>query len=328
MEARRAALKIVADLTAAELSRSAHNPRAEWTAWTDGFFYEKYQDSPKSLLRYQNCWKQMKKFLEDRKINFPSQVRYQHALDYMSWRKADGTHHNTARLEVVILGMVMQEAVRRGFITANPIVKTGIVKMKSPERPELTDADIDAIRTALLAEEEWMRVAFEIALHTGCRLNETRIDFANIDLEKRIVTYRAPKGGDIRAFTAKFRTELVPILERIKATGAKYTLEFPQETNAYPDVTTNHWSRFFAQLRKTGTLSDPNISFHSTRVTFVTRHVRARTDERIVKKLVNHSSTLVHRIYSRLRAEDVTDQELQIPLPPPRDACPANPGPS
>ena len=68
-----------------------------------------------------------------------------------------------------------------------PLEKTGVMLMltrwsasscggtKPPKKPELTDKEISQIREALKEEPEWMQVAFDIALHTGCRLRETHL---------------------------------------------------------------------------------------------------------------------------------------------------------
>jgi integrase len=222
--------------------------------------------------------------------------------------------------------MVMKQAVRLEFAQGNPFAQLGIERVEPKEKAELTDADIDVIREALKKKPEWMQLAFEIALQTGCRLSDTSIYMKDIDLERRTITFQKPKGGKKRAFTIKFSVNLLPLFEKLKGDSREKTLELPQKNYSYPEINTNNFSRFFKSLHKEEKLSDPSITFHSTRVTFITRHARARTDERIVKKLVNHSSTLVHQIYSRLKAEDATDRELEIGLPAP--IAPPNQPPS
>jgi integrase len=316
-QARREALKEVAEITARELSRSTFNDASRWEAWVINFLEMHYKGRDKTLVKYRSCWEKVYKFLVEEGIRYPAQVKYSLAEKYMRWRMADGAHHNTARLDLVLFSMVMKQAVRLEFAQGNPFAQLGIERVEPKEKAEITDADIDVIREALKTKAEWMQLAFEIALHTGCRLSDTSIYMKDIDLERRTITFQKPKGGKKRAFTTKFSTGLVPLLERLKADGREKTLELPQKNYSYPEINTNNFSRFFKALHKGEKLSDSSITFHSTRVTFITRHARARTDERIVKKLVNHSSTLVHQIYSRLKAEDATDKELEIGLPAP-----------
>ena len=317
VQARREALKEVAEITARELSRSTFNDSSRWEAWVINFLEMHYKGRDKTLVKYRSCWEKVHKFLVEEGIRYPAQVKYSLAEKYMKWRMSDGAHHNTARLDLVVFSMVMKQSVRLEFAQGNPFAQLGIERVEPKEKAELTDEDIKIIREALKKKAEWMRLAFEIALYTGCRLSDTSISMKDIDLERRTITFQKPKGGKKRAFTTKFSVNLLPLLESLKADGREKTLELPQKNYSYPEINTNNFSRFFKSLHKDEKLSDPSITFHSTRVTFITRHARARTDERIVKKLVNHSSTLVHQIYSRLKAEDVTDNELEIGLPVP-----------
>jgi len=325
-QARREALKEVAEITARELSRSTFNDASRWEAWVIGFLEMHYKGRDKTLIKYRSCWEKVHKFLIEQGIRYPAQVKYSLAEKYMRWRMADGAHHNTARLDLVLFSMVMKQAVRLEFAQGNPFAQLGIERVEPKEKAELTDADIDVIREALKKKPEWMQLAFEIALQTGCRLSDTSIYMKDIDLERRTITFQKPKGGKKRAFTIKFSVNLLPLFEKLKGDSREKTLELPQKNYSYPEINTNNFSRFFKSLHKEEKLSDPSITFHSTRVTFITRHARARTDERIVKKLVNHSSTLVHQIYSRLKAEDATDRELEIGLPAP--IAPPNQPPS
>src|SRR5882724_7658360 len=88
--------------------------------------------------------------------------------------------HNTALSELRLLGRVMREAVRRGFITSSPVERMGIKKQKPREKAEMADSDIATIRQSLAEKEghlplpeRWMTISFEIALHQGCRVSET-----------------------------------------------------------------------------------------------------------------------------------------------------------
>lgn len=312
-DARRKALQIVAEVTAKELSRNQNSSSEKWDAWVVSFLEMRHAGSNLSRIRELSRWKGLRIFLKERGLDYPAQVRYHHGAEYMAWRMEQGYHHNGARQELITLGMLIKEAVKRGFISASPMQGLGIKKLPPKEKPELTDEDIACIREALKAEPEWMRTSFEIALHTGCRVRETRIALADIDFAKRLIAFRAPKGGSGRAFTAKFPSALLPLFRRLKAEGREYTLEFPHNNKRWPDVASIHWHRFFK--KKGLKLSDPDITFHSTRVTYASRHARKGTEERIVMKQMNHGSTLVHRIYSRLRAEDLSDADLDIGLP-------------
>ena len=81
----------------------------------------------------------------------------------------------------------------------------------------MTDDEILEIQEALRDEPEWMQVSFEIGLHTGCRLRETRIPLSCVDFRECKITFPNPKGGEDRAFSIPMPTVLVPLLEKLKA---------------------------------------------------------------------------------------------------------------
>ena len=57
---------------------------------------------------------------------------------------------------------------------------------------------------------------------------------------------------------------------------------------------------------------------HSCRVTFISRCHRAGLSESEAMNLVNHSTRMIHRIYSRLNVEDARNALGRVPLLPPR----------
>ena len=90
-----------------------------------------------------------------------------------------------------------------------------------------------------------------------------------------------------------------------------------------PRLTGEMNQRFNAVLKgAVGTTS------HSLRVSFISRCHRAGLTEQQAMRLVNHSSRLVHRIYSRLNVEDARQAMQKVPLPPPPPVEKRNPLPS
>jgi hypothetical protein len=84
----------------------------------------------------------------------------------------------------------------------------------------------------------------------------------------------------------------------------KFTLQ------GVPKMQGKAWWEFFKEQMKR-----PDLCYHCTRVTFVTRHARAGTPLAVAMRLVNHSSTLVHRIYQRLGVDDVRQWQNQLAIP-------------
>ena len=168
----------------------------------------------------------------------------------------------------------------------NPLVSLKLKRDKAAKRPELTDDEIREIREALKEEPEWMQAAFDIALHTGCRLRETRIPLNCVDFKEDKITFQSPKGGEDRAFSIPMPSARRPLFERIRKEKQKFTVEFPFQPS-------RRWQQFFIKIKNT------HLYFHCLRVTYVNRLRRAGVPREAAMRLVNHSSDLIHQIYQR-----------------------------
>jgi site-specific recombinase XerD len=283
-----------------ELKINKSSKNEEWDEWVVQWFRSQYKHSPLTLRRYENAWRNLSSYLRARGIRHPRQLTFHDCERYMDWRIKGQTElgiyrcaHNTARWELKILHHVAQHAIKRGFIQTNPSDSLGIPRQPAREKPELSDADIATIREGFATQKspEWMRICFEIAIHQGCRLQETSFPLSRVDWKRQTIEFHAKRG---KRFTAPIHRNLLPMLERLKAEGREKTCELP----ALPS---KDWWRFFKAIG----LGQKGISFHCTRVTVITRLIRAGVPENKVKKIVNHASTEVHRIYQRLGVDDV-----------------------
>lgn len=279
-----------------------------WDMWVEPFLHAHYGTSKKSLNRARIAWRSLHAFLEAKRIAGPAHLTYDHCFAYVPWRvngdAARGVYkisRNTALLELRFLGMIMEHAVRSGYAAMNPARRLGIAKAPAKEKPEITTEHMTRIWQALEHEPEWMRICFQIAFYTGCRLNETRIDLQDIDVVNRTITFRTPKGGQDRGFTVPMRDELVPLFERLQAAGRSHTIDFPLQPSL-------KWWLFFRRLRL------QQYCFHCLRVTFITHGCRSGLSEREVMLLVNHASTTIHRVYQRWRVADLRSPLQRIQL--------------
>jgi integrase len=152
--------------------------------------------------------------------------------------------------------------------------------------------ELKILLASLKMEPEWMQISFAIALHTGCRLRETRIPLDCIDFKERRITFPSPKGGEDRAFSVPMPTALEPLLRESQAGKCRFTLEFPFQPS-------RRWQQFFIKMRM------PHLCFHCLRVTYVNRLRRAGVPQEAAMRLVNHASELVHKVYQRETVADV-----------------------
>lgn len=281
-------------------------------AWVPGYIASHWPVGSDSKRRYTTAWQAIKAFLNAESIVYPRQIKYAHGGAYIRWRLATKVHgravvHNTALLEIKFLSQLMNEAIRREFAESNPLARLGIARTSQKEKPELTDAEITKIRNYLRGQPEWMRIAFEIALYTGCRFSECAIPIVNLDFATNSIRLRDAKrkeGDPRKYFTVPMHPALRPLLQQAAALRPLgVTCELSQDKNG----------RINKAFRKAGV----NASFHSLRVTFVTRCHRAGLSQSEAMRLTNHSSVLIHRIYSRLNVEDVRLAQSRISLPGP-----------
>lgn len=296
-----------AELEAKEYHRVPVVNGAAWDSWVPKFF-SRHCQTERTLERYQDAWKWVALWFQRQRIHSPRQLTYKRAVEYLDWRttfkKRTGkiVGRNTAIYELKILSLVVDEAVRLGHADANPLVSLKVHRDKPAKKPELTDEEIVEICEALKGEPEWMQVSFDIALHTGCRLRETRIPLACISFQEKKITFPSPKGGEERAFSIPMPSALRPLFMRLKAAGKPYTVEFPFQPS-------RRWQQFFIKIRK------PHLCFHCLRVTYVNRLRRAGVPREIAMRLVNHASELVHRVYQRERVEDVAQWRDAVQFP-------------
>jgi integrase len=255
----------------------------------------------RTVEKYLGSWKWVAMWLDLQKITIES-VRYAHVHEYIDWRcgrrkrnTGKSAGKNTAIQEVKLLANVLNEAVRRGIIAANPLASLRLTRDPTPLKREFTDPEIDKCRKLLAHEPEWMRVAFEVALQTGCRLRETRIPMDCIDLAAvpPTITFPHPKGGEKKAFTVPCPQGLVGMFQKMKNNGQAFTIE------AFPFQPSRAWQHFFRRAGVQG------VCFHCLRVTKVTRMRREGVPREVAMRLVNHSSELIHQLYDRHQVQDL-----------------------
>jgi len=268
-----------------------------WEDWVEDFLKDKYRSSDLTLTRSLQSWKQWQAFLQQQELYAPRMLDYGAVMKFKAWRTAQKRRrskklikHNTALLDIRLMKLIMDEAVRRGFAPGNCVVRLGMKADKAAIKPEITEADLVTIREALKTRPEWMSTAFEIALHQGCRHKETRVHRSDVDFDRGVITFRA-KGGNV--FGTKLHPGIVGLL-RTRFANNEWSLEWGVKNTALA------WHNFFIEVKL------PNLCFHCTRVTVVTKMARAGVPIQQAMAYVGHASSLIHKIYQRLKPADLS----------------------
>jgi integrase len=307
-EGERAANRILNKRSAAEKQTRTLPRNSAFSEWVVPFIH---QHATHKLTRsvYLNRWNMLTLFLNARDVKHPCQLTYAHCQEYVTWRisgaEIEKVSQNTARDDLGTLRFVMNEAVKRDYAPHNPCLNLRIKSVGRKERQELTDEQIEAVRLELKTGlqpngerwHDWMPIQFEIGLHTGRRLSETKIAMGMIDLERGEYTVRV-KGGKIK--TKPIHSELLPLLKTIKG-------EFTH--NVGLSHSSRQWRLLFDKLGL------PHISFHNLRVTFVSRCRRAGIDRWTAMQLCDHASAVIHEAYNRYQDADLRAALLKLEFP-------------
>jgi hypothetical protein len=126
------------------------------------FLADRYPNA-KTVTRYLNAWSALATFLEHRKIISPAQVTYQLCIDYPQFRTnapkelMRSRSWNTALTELKVFSAILQQAVRRSYITANPCVRLGLKRTPAKRNDEIKPDEVSKIEEALKMQDAWMR---------------------------------------------------------------------------------------------------------------------------------------------------------------------------
>lgn len=306
-----------AESKAQEYTRTGLARRNEsWTFWVPRFLEARYKVAT-TLKRYQGAWAQWAEFLAEEKLHAPAQLTYNHVLRFVAWResqvKPSGKHvsRNTALCDVKTMSLLMREAQRRGYALTNPCERLELLRDPPKEKLPLTRDEIAKIRAAVAAreghlpiEKRWMTVSFEIAIHQGCRLTETSMPLTQIDEARRQITFLGKgRNGVKKEIPTLLHSGLLPLIAELRAARATHTCRLPS-------MAAKLWWDFRRELKLEHTC------FHSTRVTVITELARKRVPEQQAMRFVGHSSRLVHRIYQKLRPDDLAACETALDFAP------------
>lgn len=285
------------------------NTAERWHVWVVPFLEQRYRRSPLSLRRYMTSWKVWQRYLDEKKVAGPRALTFQHIRDYLEWRtskqKRSGkfVSHNTAMTDIEALRIIMGEAVRRGWRLDNPARDLGITRDPAKEKREITDGEMARIITALdqlvakKPHKDWMRISWEIARWQGCRLSETQFDIRrHVDFAEDTIKFRG-KGGII--IHTKLHPQLKPYLQDMLQKGRAFTCKFPRMGVGAAGAASKFFRLFFDELGL------PDISFHCTRVTVITKLIRAGVPLAQVMAFIGHADEEVNRIYRKLKPRDL-----------------------
>ena len=284
--------KLVHEESAKEYDRVGEH---KWE-WVPVFLQTQFGGSPFTLIRYAGAWSALEVYLKEKKIFGPQDVTHSVCFNYPSWRTTTTSMKpagwNTALTELKVFSRILSGAVARGMINANPCFRLGLSRRDVHVKPEITQDEQTIIESALDKERSWMRDSWTVAMCQGVRLSETNCPLSRIDMTLGTISVIG-KGGHVH--TAPLHPQVRKLAIAAKAAGRDTLLD------VLPKKASLRWSKFFDGLGL------KHLTFHSTRVTVVTRLARSGASKPKVMAYVGHASETVNNIYLRLSAPDVAD---------------------
>jgi hypothetical protein len=290
-----------------------------FSRWVVPWLNQNYGYNAHTLNRYLTAWAHLFEFTAEHQLHHPRDLAYAHAAEYLTWRTSQdrrrGTkiNHNTALTEMKVLSRILREAVRRGYITANPWAQLGIKRQRVRHTPAMSQDEIEQIRAGLHALEgalpitkRWRTVSFEIALHQGVRLSATMVPMERVHLDPRtdpekkinldrVTVLTKGRNGEPKVQTLPLHPVLRGLMLELRAAGARHTCELPA-------MAAKEWWKF----RRDHGLA--HLRFHSTRATLATEFARNNVPLQKAKEMLGHKSESVHLAYLHLSAADVADE--------------------
>lgn len=272
---------------AASPTRPARGER--WTAWAADYFEKRYAGKGEQLRTARIALRELLVFFAAKQVYTPRMLSYVIAGQWLEWRLSGDelpkVHHNTAMLRWVYLGVLCGEALRRGFCDVNVCRSVRFSRVPAKEKEEISLEDQAKIEAALAVGKQWMREQFLVLMKTGCRLRETYVPLERITAGT--ITFRL-KGGKFH--TTNLHPDLRPLVALARAEKRPTLVVGDPSPSAV-------WANFFRKLKMP-------YSAHCTRVTVITRLLRAGHSPALVCTLIGHSEE-VNVIYRRLKPADV-----------------------
>jgi integrase len=292
---RRNVLQMARDLSAEAKGAKPVLQASAWEHWADQYLRDRY---PEGLTRVRafNGWKVLQVWLHESGLSVPAAIRYEHAQKWVDWRTSQKRHRgtfvsrNTALTDLRFLTILLREAHRRGYCDGVAIDRPGLGRAPVAEKPEILPGELAKIRLELQTRPQWMADCFEVGIHQGCRLTEVQVPMERIDEARGTITFRG-KGNKV--FATALHPGLGPLIARARAEGRKWLVTLPP-------LPSKAWHSFFREIEL------PHLCFHCTRVTVVTALARAGVPIQHAMRFVGHSSEIVHKIYQRLAAPDLS----------------------
>lgn len=215
--------------------------------------------------------------------------------DFALWRDdriKQGKSSNTIKLELAIISHLYSVArAEWGFESLeNPIRYLRMPKLPNGRTRRVTDAEIQLLIKHSCSKE--LPNILKLAVETGMRRGEiASINWADIDIQRRIICLKDTKNGDDRQ--VPLSSNAINVLE---------TIPRRQDGNVF-DITAHAVTYAFIRACKRAGISD--LHFHDLRHEAITRMFEKGLNVMEVGTVSGHKTLQMLKRYTHLRAEEL-----------------------
>ncbi|MBI4566435.1 MAG: site-specific integrase [Planctomycetes bacterium] len=203
-----------------------------------------------------------------------------------------------------VLSNVLSVALRHGLVERN--VVSSVKPLKEPP-PADCFLEPDEERRLLDAAADWLKPIIRLALATGMRRGELlTARRCDVDFERRMLKLPVTKNGKVRH--VPLNRDAMEVIESLPvAVGADEPRLFydPDTLKPWRDSSISHAFRRAVKVAGLPAAGTDRVRFHTLRHTAVSRLVAAGVPDRIIMKLVGHSSGSMVSRYAHLAPDSL-----------------------
>jgi len=299
-EARRRAIRIEVQLAAGRWNPAPEAPTVERAVAAYLDFLRAEERAAKTLSKYEKVFERVAALAAERKVKDLSGIDLAFIDAYRRKRTDDGVETKTKYTETVILRQLVNFALSRNMLTADPLRGLKLKKPKPTQQPCWTREQVTAI---LAAAPDVVRPALALLAETGMRFGELGwLTWEDVDAEANVLRIRPkdgwkPKTGDCRA------VPISPVARAVLGTLPRrwrWIVTMPPSTK-HPESgrqwterrLLNALKRVLAGLRLPGKL-------HTFRHAFISHALLIGTPVSVVKEWVGHVDRQVIELYTHV----------------------------
>ena len=214
---------------------------------------------------------------------------------------------SSAKTYLQKLHTILQDAVYLGYIACNPMppIDRILHKYVSKNKDHLTVSEVKKLENTRCRHES-TKLAFLFSCYTGLRLSDIET-LRWVDISKQNNGYLLKKiqvktNSEVQVPLGRHAINILKKVEIKNIQGSDYVFKLPSRSTISTDL--KAWADT-AGINK-------NITFHVSRVTFVTLSIAADVNIYVVSKLCGHTNVKTTQVYARIM--DTTRQDAIMRL--------------